>query len=255
VAYHADLTTAFGVQFVWRGRVTSITGQGVPRRLAGIWSARHPIRSTVTLAKEAAKGAWARAGNEKYRMHAANDVLRRTRLRDGRPVWEFLRSNPHWGGVSRSETADGLPEVLTQAMLDRLIEREAVCVLYTHLGKIGNRAEPLRPAAREALARLARYCANGEILVTTTRRLLGYCCARRNLEVETTTHSGDGLTLSIRAPDARADLDGLTFYVAKPARTRLTVNGEEIVPVRNPVDHIGMASVSIPWRRIEFPSL
>ena len=55
-AYHADLTCGYGVRYVWRGRVTSVIGQGVPRRLAGIFEPSHPIASAVTLAKEAAKG-------------------------------------------------------------------------------------------------------------------------------------------------------------------------------------------------------
>src|SRR4029450_214796 len=54
--YHADLTWAFGIRYVWRGRVTSVTGQGVRRRLSGIFNPRHPAASARTLAKEAAKG-------------------------------------------------------------------------------------------------------------------------------------------------------------------------------------------------------
>ena len=113
-AYHADLTRAFGVAYVWRGRVTSVVGQDVPRRLAGIVRRGHLLPSARTLAKEAAKGLLARAGSEKYAMHRDNAVLRSVTLRDGGGAREFLRCNPHWAAVDEGETADGLAEVLTR---------------------------------------------------------------------------------------------------------------------------------------------
>jgi hypothetical protein len=141
-AYHADLTCAFGIKYVWRGRVTSVVGQGVPRRLGGIFEPSHPLASAVTLAKEAAKGALARAGHAKYRMHLANNLLVPTRLRDGHPVCEFLRANPHFGGVSAGETAGGIGEVLGDGLLDRLAARGGVSIIYTHLGKVRDVTRP-----------------------------------------------------------------------------------------------------------------
>ena len=71
-------------------------------------AAAHPLASARTLLKEAAKGWLASAGNEKYALHASNDVLTAVRLRDGQAALEFLRANPHWGGVSSCETAMGI---------------------------------------------------------------------------------------------------------------------------------------------------
>src|SRR5205085_2853215 len=51
-AYHADLTTQYGIRYVWRGRVTSVLGQDAPPRLGAIFSLRHPLASGRTLAKE-----------------------------------------------------------------------------------------------------------------------------------------------------------------------------------------------------------
>src|SRR5262249_42953728 len=140
--YHADLTCSFGVQYVWRGRVTSVIGQAVPRSLQGILHRRHLRDSSITVAKEFLKGVIARLGQTRYAMHASNDVLCPTRLRSGHAVYEFLRANPHWGGVSRGETAYGIAEVLTEPMLTRLVERQGMCIVYTHLGKIRQREEP-----------------------------------------------------------------------------------------------------------------
>ena len=79
-------------------------------------------------------------------MHGPNAVLREARLRDGRPAIEFLRANPYFGGVEFAATSDGIAEVLTQRTLDRLVEREGIAVLYTHLGKIRSAAAPFGPA-------------------------------------------------------------------------------------------------------------
>jgi hypothetical protein len=169
-AYHADLTLAHGIRYVWRGRVTSVIGQDQPVSLCGIANARHLMPSAKTVLKEAAKQVIARVGHGKYSMHASNHTLRPVRLRDDTEVVEFLRCNPHWGGVSSCDTGCGIAEVLTDRFLERLIERQAVCVLYTHLGKLGGQRR-FGADTIQAFRRLARYASKG-ILVTTTSRLL-----------------------------------------------------------------------------------
>lgn len=196
-AYHADLTCGFGIRYVWRGRVTSVIGQDAPTSLGGLFDRRHPLASARTLAKEAAKQVIGRLGSGKYRPHAGNHLLRPARLRDGQPVDEFLRCNPHWGGVSSCDQGRAIEHVLTPAFLDRLVEREACCILYTHLGKIHHREHPFTPAGVAALRRLAEAHHTGKILVTTTRRLLEW----------------------------------------------------------NAADHAGRCNMSIPWTRLEFPTV
>jgi hypothetical protein len=259
--YHADLTCGYGIEYVWRGRVTSVTGQDVARRLRGIYSGRHPIASTRTLVKELLKGVLGR-GLDKYDMHAPNQILREARLRSGHRVLEFLRANPHWGGVSCGETAEGLPDVLTESMLTRLVQREGVCILYTHLGKVRRPDEPFAPRTRDAFRRLADFHREGKILVTTTRRLLRYCRAVRQVRITATT-DGDGLRVDVGAmarasarPWLAGDLAGLSLYVSDPARTRITLSGREVDDLRrNPPDHTGRPSVSLPWPPLEFPRL
>src|SRR5262249_51107102 len=48
-AYHADLTTHYGVRYVWRGRTTSITGQEVPATLRSLASVLDPAHAVVSL--------------------------------------------------------------------------------------------------------------------------------------------------------------------------------------------------------------
>jgi len=263
-AYHADLTIARGVRFVWRGRVTSVIGQDVQPSLGGLWTARHPVASTRTVAKEALKQLLARAGHRKYAIHAENRVLKRTRLRDGTPIFEFLRSNPHWAGVSAGDTGRQIGQVLTEPMLERLIRREGVCILYTHLGKECCGPSPFDAAGIAAFRRLAETCRAGKILVLTTRRVLRYLTMRDH--VRWSAHLADKvLTINVRIDEAdelvrstlRAeDLAGLSFYVPRGLACKIAVDGRLLERVQsNPADHTGRPSVSIPLSRLSFPDV
>ncbi len=261
--YHADLTCDFGVQYVWRGRVTSVIGQNVSRSLRGIYTHRRVISSIKTVAREYVKGVLAQRGHAKYAMHGPNQVLRATQLRDGQPVWEFLRSNPHWGGVSCGETAAGLADVLSESMLTRLIKREGVCVLYTHLGKIKKYTEPFGPRTREALRRLAGLVGDGKILVASTRRVLDYCRTVSTVKFSTVQDgavTGIDITMerqsAVSSRQVLSELSGLSFYVADPRRTQVRVNGQHMTELQyNSPDHTGRPSISFPWRRLELPAL
>jgi hypothetical protein len=193
-AYHADLTMQYGIQYVWRGRVTSVLGQQHPFRFhelfADLWAARARRRASGsqpsansstaatcrTFAKEAAKQMLARVGSEKYALHRSNSILQPATLRDGRPGLEFLRCNPHPGGVSCADRGDRIHEVLSAQFLDSLVSRQGVCILYTHLGKLGQGGDRSRfnPESIKAFRLLAEYCHTDKIKVTTTRRLLDY---------------------------------------------------------------------------------
>lgn len=256
-AYHADLTHAYGINYVWRGRVTSIVGQDATRSLRGIFRLRHPLASVTTVLRELAKGVLGQRGSVKYAMHGSNRLLRDTQLRDGRRVHEFIRTNPHWGGVSRGDTAEGLAEVLSDSILRRIVHREAAAILYTHLGKVKRAGEPLPPATREALLRLARWKHDGQILVTTTRRALDYRRMIQGLHVTTIEQPG-ALQIRVTTRDPTADragaLAGLTLYVSAGLRVRLSVDGYDLPGLDyNAPDYTGRPSVSVPWRPLEFP--
>jgi len=261
-AYHADLTTGHGVQYVWRGRVTSVIGQDVPRQLAGVFDPAHKVASAKTVAKEAVKGLLARRGSTKYAMHAPNEVLRAARLRDGRPVIEFLRANPYWGGVENAATADGLAEALTEPMLRRLVARGGTCILYTHLGKVGDPRVPFKPPTVAALRLLAEFQRRGEILVTTTRRLLGFRRAMREI-VGATRTIGSAIQIQLKSNVigtdvsgqlSERDCEGLAFEIPSGLTPRVFVGQREIPTVVTPMpDRSGMVAM-IPWSRLTFPS-
>ncbi len=259
-SYHADLTYKYGVRFVWRGRVTSVIGQNQRRWLKGLFSATQPAATLKTIGTEWAKGALARVGNEKYAMHAANNVLRPAHLRDGSPVYEFMRCNPYWGGVSGAATADGLAEVLTGSFLQRLVERRGVCILYTHLGKTRQPDSIFTPGAVAALRELSNLAEKRDLLVTTTRRLLGYCLATDLVTVRMGKDGGGESvyldTAALRQQDMPTDLGGISVYVDHAQSARVFVDGIEVTVLdRNPVDEQGMESIAIPWRPLSFPEI
>ncbi len=254
-AYHADLTFRHGVRYVWMGRVTSVVGQGVPRRWGGLFDAARPLASGKTLLKEGAKGRLAGTVGGKYAMHAGNGLLRDATLRDGRRALEFIRCDPYPGGISARDTADGLGEVLTSRVLDLLEERGGSCILYTHLGKARDRGRPLRGEAAAALRKLAERARDGRILLATTRRLLDYAFARRTLRLRE-ERVGEWTHVYAEGPAGgeAAAPDGLTVYVRDPERTRLFIDGAEVAGLRrNPPDETGNRSVSAPWVPLRMP--
>ena len=262
-AYHADLAIRHGVKYVWRGRVTSVVGQDVSGKLRGIFNCGHSVASAKTLVKEVVKRRRGRSGDEKYAMHGPNETLRPVILRDGSPAYEFMRCNPHWGGVSSCDQGRHIGKVLTGAMLDRLADRGGTCVLYTHLGKIDDPRVPFNEGAVAGFRRLAEAYRDGAILVTTTRRLLGFRRAMREIAF-TASQDDRGLRIDLtgQAKESPAgalspsDFSGLTFYVSDPEKVRILLDGREMPDIqRNGPDHTGRWSVSLPWPALEFPRI
>ena len=264
VAYHADLTFAFGVRYVWRGRVTSVTGQDVRVGLGGFAPILRRHRALVSMRsalKEGVKVALGLGGHPRWVMYGANRVCRPCTLRDGRRVWEFLRTNPSWGGPGESATAAGIEEVLTPRMLSRLVACEGAAVLYTHLGKVCDRARPFGEGTVRAFRHLARLREEGSVLVTTTGRLLRFLTVRDSLRcrgvvegerVVVTVESVDDPVSGPRVPDAR-DLDGLAFGVAGPRPVDLRLaDGTPVFaePVRA---GDGTTWIRVPWPELRFP--
>jgi len=262
-AYHADVTLGYGVRYVWRGRTTGVTGQDVPmtvRRISGLFDAGHAVGSARTMMKEAVKVCLGRCGRSRWEMYAENRVYRASRLRDGRGIWEFMRSNPYWAGSGQGDVADAIGEVLTDRMLDRLIGSEGVCVLYTHLGKVRDPSCPFSAEARRAFARLADRQSAGKLQVTTTHRLLRYLTVRDGLRYSA-DRAGDRVVIRIdkiadevfgdREP-ARDDVDGLTFELPRGLGAVIqSRSGEEWAC--ETFERGDKVYAKMPWRPMSFP--
>jgi hypothetical protein len=176
-------------------------------------------------------------------------------------VWEFLRSNPHWGGVSCGDTAGGLGEVITPAVLDRLVRREGVTVLYTHLGKVADPRIPFPPPTQQALRNLSSYVRDSKILVTTTHRLLRYLTVRDGLRYGT-KRDGETLVITLESvhdpvrgdytPSAD-DVQGITFEARRADHVELHLRG--VRPITPVVGTGDVTYITVPWKPLTFPVL
>lgn len=255
-AFHSDITIQTGsIPFVWKGRVTSIAAQNVTRSYGCIFNKNEIVKSSKTIFVEVLKGWLACLGNKKYAMHKDNKVLRKTQLVDGSNVWEFMRCNPSWGGVSVFDSARGVDQVLTKSVLDTLVKSNGCSVLYSHLGKVFSENNPFEDKTRKAFELLAMYQNNEQILTTTTRRLLGYCRTVDELDMSIKT-VGKETHIYLSTNNHIDDLQGLTWYVEDPEKVRLYIN-EQLFDdmIINPPDDNHKLTISIPWTKLPFPSL
>jgi hypothetical protein len=264
-SYHADLTLEYGIRYVRRGRTTGVNGQDAPitpRVFADMLHPFHPLTSSKVMLKEAIKVQLGRRNHPRWEMYAANQSVRPSRLRDGRGIWEFLRSNPYWGGSGHGETAEGIGDVLTERMLGTLLRRQGVCILYTHLGKVRDPHCPFGPSAQAAFRRLANLFQDEKILVTTTQRLLRYLTLRKCLEYRAQRDNGE-LMITIgkmndpvfgpRLPSSE-DLQGLSFIVSRCERANVRLADDTALDAK--IMHQGEHSIiALPWRRLVFPDL
>jgi hypothetical protein len=250
--YHSDLTLAYGVRYVWLGRVTSMVGQDMPPSLGDIWTKRYPIGSLVTLAKESVKYYLAKLGHEKYRMHSRNRIFRGTQLRDGQKVLEFMRSNPHPLGISVGDNAQGMGEVLSNDVLDRLEARRGKAIFYTHLGKKIDSHSGFDKKSRSRLESLADRMARKSILVLTTRRLLDYCDMLESVTWSTAVDQ-ENIEISVNLENAEQGGQGLSFDIPKGTNARLLLNGKELAVERYQCDRDGHDVITVPWTRLTYP--
>lgn len=261
-AYHADLSFKHGIKYVWRGRVTSVIGQNAPLSLGGILNARHPLKSADTLLREMLKRALGKAGNTKYLLHASNDIMRRVTLLDNTQVYEFMRCNPHWGGVSCGDRGDRIDQVITKSFLDRMEKRGASCILYTHLGK--SRYRPFfHERVVSAFRLLSEYHHSGRILVTTTRRLLDYelLIDRLNAALETNSEKTPDETLfantveqCVRETGCR--VHGLTFELPEGwSGERIRGSGCFSNLTIKSIEIDGRVSLATEWPRLKLPDI
>lgn len=251
-AYHADLTIQHGVKYVWLGRVTSLIGQNVPYSVRRILDRQNPIASIRNAGKDTVKMLLAKAGNDKYCLHKDNQLTRPYTLRSGHQVTEFMRCNPHLGGVSGGDNSRGIADVLSERNLEMLLKSGGVSIIYTHLGKQLQENALFSEETKAAFRRLAEYFHSGRILVSTTARNLNYHAAFADAKVE--GRVDDGVKKLLVSVSDRIDPSGLTVYYEGGAPV-LFLNGKEVEkPLHNPQDATGFSSISFPWASLSYPS-
>ncbi len=260
IAYHSDLTLAYGIKFVWLGRVTTVIGQSVPitlKTFSSVYDSRHTVDSLKNMVKEFAKNVLAVFGNRKYAMHKSYDLVRIAKLNDGQKVYEFLRFDNYWKGVAEGATSKRLAYVISKRTLDRLKKVNGYMIVYTHLGKNSDCSQVIAKETQTALRDLASEYERGNIYITTTSKLLNYYVNHKYLNWSYKTKDNEIIITISGVEDPvfgsfvpiTEDLQGITFYVPDKDKTRIYINDKEIANIqRNPPDYIKRESVTI-WKR------
>ena len=263
-AYHADLSTDYGIEYCWMGQVTTVIGQNAPITASALFNdGSTSIGSFVRSAKELCKITIPTLISQRYSMHRANRVLLPVKLRDNRQAFEFLRCNPSPHGITHGDSADCLAENICQDHLNALVARQGVMILYTHLGRrfpaIDTRGYR---ALRDALAFARELILRGALLMMSTARALDYLAVSAAVNIEMIRDEIDdrfvlrvdrGNRALTRAWNRREG-EGITIYcdAVRPYVIELP-DGRLIRPPRNAPDETGKYSVTIPLRPLGDP--
>ena len=251
--YHADILPALGVRYVNLADHTAMIGLEAEEGI-GRW-----LKKQV----EFIKSAWTSTRDLGIDLNWNNRLLNEYTLDDGQEFFRF-RSFINPDGVIPESGFDVnyLAQQLNNEILGRLIEVGGYMILHTKLGDNESYAEWIPSEARAALSNLARRFKNGEILVTTSSRLLDYYIISEILDW-TWVKKGDAYIIVINKQPLATEvnfeitrdlLQGLTFYTPAPEKTRIEFDGEVISPIQiNLEEESSRSSVSIPWKWLTFP--
>ncbi len=257
-AYHADLTLDYGIKFVWLGRVTMITGQSVPlttRTFTGIYDPDHPVNSLRNIIKEFGKHVLAVFGNDKYEMHKKNDLVKISTLDDGQKIYEFMRFDNYWKGVSSGANSKDLAYTISKQTLEKLKDNGGFMIVYTHFGQKNDPPEYIPKETQAVFRNLAEEFRTGNIYVTTTSKLLNYFVNHRYLNWSHETNNDEAIITIKNIEDpvfgpyipTLQQLQGITFYIPDTRSVRIFVNNGEVKKVKiNGADFTGRKSVTLP---------
>lgn len=255
--YHTDLTIPYGIKFIWKSDVTPVVGQDRRYRVLehyfpqGIWSKpwlflKLCLKRLLKLPIPMPRYTW------------SNNLLTLITLRDGQKVYSFLR----FGDLLKDQ-ADELADLISEANLQVLEDKQGYMVAFTHMGKADPR-EILPPKVCAALRRLAQAYEDRHIYVTTTLKLLNYNLVFHTLGWRATTGGNDilihikGIRDKLKGEKrlpSLIELQGITFYTPVAAKTRVFLGEEELDVTRNPRDFNGRESVMIPLTYLQYPDL
>jgi hypothetical protein len=258
LSYHADLTIKYGIKFAWLGRVTMIVGQEVApdiKQFLYILDSEHYIKSISNMIKEFSKHYLACLGSRKYSMHKKNRLVEVRQLDDGQRIYEFMRFDNYWEGVSKGATSKNLGYILSEKTFKRLKKIGGFMIVYTHLGINDDCNKVICEETVNSFRILEKEFYNGEIFVTTTSKLLDYYLIRKYLNWVIEKKDNDIIRITILSVEdpvfgsfmpTLKQLDGITFCFDSGKKVQIYLGEKEIQSVkRNWDDQNNQASISI----------
>jgi len=251
-AYHFDLLTHLKMRYVWTGKMTHVLGQNAANTAN--------VRLKILLQKMLAGSKYRTLENKPF--FIANDLIHTIQLRDTQRVWDFQRFVNNWGYQTVLDSND-LAVQIKPANIRHLISNDGLLIVYTHMCEDLSIANPLPAKLNKALQFIADKYQDGELLIATTSRLLKYTELVHSIKWN---HCIDNDRTLIKIdPELNNlgyhdiltgnDLQGITFYCDKPGKVKVLLGDRELHTVANDRDHTGRRSVSVPWRKLDYPDV
>ncbi len=244
--YHTDLTVPYGIKFFWTGQMTHCIGQD------GIFNLETFVKQTV----EWLQDAFINKGSPIYKHK--NELVTVLTLNDGQKIFDFVRYINRWGQHEITDEAQ-LKFQLNPEILDKLIENQGYLIQYTHLG--ANYGYPYLSQESMELFKYAKQKQDkGELLVSTTSKLLNYYVHRKYLNWDYELEDNH-LKINIKNISNEVEgkyiptikeLEGITFYIPDNVECKVYLNNKPIEVIKNPKDYKGRESVSIKWNKLNF---
>ncbi len=244
--FHTDLTIPTGIIFFWRGQLTHCIGQD------GNFSLLNSLKQIFEYFQD--------IGYTELDFKHDNELVHLFQLDDSTKLFEFSRFINPWGKYPDA-IENNFALQLGPSQIDQLISNNGYMIFYTHFGR--NSGFPyLTEPTIESLRHIKEKNEFGELMVTTTSKLLNYYVHHKYLfwrswdKPDTTFIQIDSISNEVEGsfiPTAK-QLEGITFYVPE-SRKILLYSGDTLVPlIYNKKDETGRISVSVPWQALSLPS-
>lgn len=250
IAYHFDLAKSYGIRYIWSGKMTHILGQN--------------SKSTLNVGMK--KILQQLLAHSKYRQldikpfDLKNRLMVETKLQDGNSAWDFQRFVNNWGKEQILDIHD-LSHQIRPENIDRLISNHGFLVIYTHMCEGLNSLTKFPRDLYTDFSHISRKFLEKKLLITTTSRLLRYSEITNNLVWH--LYKNDDIdiikiepyinSLGERHKIRETELQGLTFYCQSTTKLKILFGEKELETIQNPKDQTGRLSVSIPWKKLEYP--
>jgi hypothetical protein len=249
-AYHFDLLESYGIRFIWSGRMTHVIGQNA--------EPTYNVKLTNFAQKLLSKTKYRHLRQPFFDFE--NRLVMKTTLHDASEVWDFVRFVNRFG-IERSQGVYGLIRQTYPSIIKRLISNSGHSVLYTHMCEGVSNFENLPRKLISNLEFISKMYHEGNLLVTTTSRLLQYNEVYDNIVWH--MDKKNGITrieicpnmniLGAKLKLSEDMLQGITFYCDDPHKTTIFFDNKSVKMQRNSKDLTGKYSVTISWQKLEYP--
>jgi hypothetical protein len=224
--YTLDLVVKAGIRYVWDGEITQVIGQDrdirTHERFEGSPLLKRILQTIRAIVRNPARewrGYTAKTGNSAYFRH---------RFPDGRELYCFRRY-----GTWRDADILGISNVISQANIDRLIDKRGVMVAYTHLGKTNFRykgEDIIPPETRKCFRYAKKKMEDGSLKISSLSHLLDYLVLRDHVRIEgdRVDFRSDGIRFDRLSREDLASFDFSFRGVRHPDRLRVSLDGTAI---------------------------